>query len=131
MSPGDRDRVGAAPPEIIEQLDIQARYDGYVRRQLAEVRRQRATETLAIPEGFDFGSLDGLTFEAKDKLARLRPMTLGQASRISGVSPADISVLMVHLHRAGLSNAVSATSSAPRMALAETGPADADMGLPG
>ena len=85
---------------MIEQLDIQARYEGYIRRQMAEIRRHRATETLAIPDGFDYWPLEGLTYEAKDKLSRIRPATLGQASRVPGVSPADISVLLVHLHRA-------------------------------
>jgi tRNA uridine 5-carboxymethylaminomethyl modification enzyme len=96
----DRERVASAPPEVIEQLTIQARYEGYIRRQLAEIRRHRATETLLVPVGFDFWSLQGLTYEAKDKLSRLRPATLGQASRVPGVSPADISVLLVHLYRA-------------------------------
>jgi tRNA uridine 5-carboxymethylaminomethyl modification enzyme len=100
VSPADRERIASAPAEVIEQLDIQARYEGYVRRQLTEIKRQRATEMLGIPDGFDYWALEGLTFEAKDKLSRLRPMTLGQASRMSGVSPADISVLLVHLHRA-------------------------------
>jgi tRNA uridine 5-carboxymethylaminomethyl modification enzyme len=99
MSEADRELFSAAPAAVIEQLVIQARYDGYIRRQLAEIRRHRATETLAIPPGFDFWPLEGLTYEAKDKLSRLRPVTLGQASRIPGVSPADISVLLVHLYR--------------------------------
>lgn len=99
VSGADRDRLASAPPEVIEQLEIQARYDGYIRRQMAEIRRHRATETLLIPADFDYRSVEGLTFEAKDKLARIRPDTLGQASRVSGVSPADISVLLIHLHR--------------------------------
>jgi tRNA uridine 5-carboxymethylaminomethyl modification enzyme len=86
--------------EVAEQLTIQARYDGYIRRQLADIKRHHATETLVIPKDFDFWALEGLTFEAKDKLHRLRPATLGQASRVPGVSPADISVLLIHLHRA-------------------------------
>ncbi len=87
------------PAEVVEQLTVQARYDGYIRRQLAEIKRQRATELLAIPEGLDFWALEGLTFEARSKLDRLRPATVGQASRVPGVSPADISVLLIHLHR--------------------------------
>jgi tRNA uridine 5-carboxymethylaminomethyl modification enzyme len=100
VSSTDRERIASAPPEVVEQLDIQARYEGYVRRQTAEIRRHRATETMAIPSGFDYWPLEGLTYEAKDKLSRSRPATLGQASRVPGVSPADISVLLVHLHRA-------------------------------
>lgn len=99
VSAEDRDRISSAPPDVVEQLAIQARYEGYIRRQMAEIRRHRATETLQIPASFDYWSLEGLTHEAKDKLDRLRPGTLGQASRIPGVSPADVSVLLVHLHR--------------------------------
>jgi hypothetical protein len=91
--------VASAPPEVLEQVAIQTRYEGYIRRQLAEIRRHRATETLPIPDTFEYDHVEGLTFEARDKLRRLRPATLGQASRIPGVSPADISVLLVHLHR--------------------------------
>lgn len=101
VSDVDRARIAMAPADVVEQLEIHARYQGYVRRQMAEIRRHRSTETMAIPDGFDYRPLDGLTHEAKDKLARIRPGTLGQASRIPGVSPADISVLLVHLYRAG------------------------------
>ena len=100
VSDEDRGRISSAPPEVVEQLAIQARYEGYIRRQTAEIRRHRATETLQIPASFEYWSLEGLTYEAKDKLSRLRPVTLGQASRVPGVSPADVSVLLVHLHRA-------------------------------
>lgn len=99
ISPVDRERLEAAPPEVIEQLEIQARYEGYIRHQLAEIRHRRATETFAIPGDLDYWPLEGVTYEAKDKLSRIRPSTVGQASRIPGVSPADISVLLVHLHR--------------------------------
>jgi len=98
VSAADRDRIVSAPEEVVEQLAIRARYDGYIRRQTAEIKRHRATETLLIPDGFEYWPLEGLTYEAKDKLSRLLPTTLGQASRIPGVSPADISVLLVHLH---------------------------------
>jgi len=99
VSAADRDRISSAPEDVVEQLAIQARYDGYIRRQTAEIRRQRATETMPIPGSFDYWALEGLTHEAKDKLSHLRPTTLGQASRVPGVSPADISVLLIHLHR--------------------------------
>jgi tRNA uridine 5-carboxymethylaminomethyl modification enzyme len=100
VSEEDRGRISSAPPEVVEQLAIQARYEGYIRRQTAEIRRHRATETLQIPASFEYWSLEGLTYEAKDKLSRLRPGTLGQASRVPGISPADVSVLLVHLYRA-------------------------------
>jgi tRNA uridine 5-carboxymethylaminomethyl modification enzyme len=99
LSDDDRERLASAPSEVVEQLGVQARYEGYIRRQQAEIRRHRATETLRVPNGFDYWPLEGLTYEAKDKLSRLRPATLGQASRVPGVSPADISVLLVHLYR--------------------------------
>ena len=99
MSTADRARFRAATPEVVEQLELQARYEGYIRRQHADIRRRRATESLVIDPAFDYASVEGLTHEARDKLRRLRPSTLGQASRIVGVSPADISILLIHLHR--------------------------------
>ncbi len=99
LSEDDRERISSAPSDVVEQLSVQARYEGYIRRQLAEIRRHRATETLPVPDDFEYWPLEGLTYEAKDKLSRLRPATLGQASRVPGVSPADISVLLVHLYR--------------------------------
>jgi tRNA uridine 5-carboxymethylaminomethyl modification enzyme len=119
VSPEDRARLASAPPDIIEQLEIEARYEGYLRRQLAEIKRHRATETTIIPPTLDYQGLQGLTYEAKDKLTRFRPSTLGQASRISGVSPADISVLLVHLHRAAVAHAQVDTDT-----MAETDYAD-------
>jgi len=100
LTDSDREQLADAPPEVAEQLEIRARYEGYIRRQMAEIKRQRAMETTYIPKDFDYWCLSGLTYEAKDKLSRIRPATIGQASRIPGVSPADISVLLVHLHRA-------------------------------
>ncbi len=100
LPPEVRQPLADAPPEVMEKLAIHARYDGYIRRQMAEIRRHRATENLIIPTDFDYQRIDGLTYEAKDKLCRLRPETLGQASRVPGVSPADISILLVHLYRA-------------------------------
>jgi tRNA uridine 5-carboxymethylaminomethyl modification enzyme len=100
LLPEERAKIASAPPDVVEQIVVKARYEGYIRRQMAEIRRHRATETLPIPDSFDYEPIEGLTFEARDKLSRLRPATLGQASRIPGVSPADISVLLVHLHRA-------------------------------
>jgi tRNA uridine 5-carboxymethylaminomethyl modification enzyme len=98
---------------VVEQLAIEAHYEGYIRRQLAEIRRHRATETLPVPHGFDYWSLEGLTYEAKDKLTRLKPATLGQASRMPGVSPADISVLLVHLYRSLRSEGNGGDGSGP------------------
>jgi tRNA uridine 5-carboxymethylaminomethyl modification enzyme len=100
LSPEDRGRLSTVPQDIVEQLEIEAKYEGYLKRQLAEIRRHRATEDMVIPTEFSYSCLQGLTYEAKDKLSRMRPATLGQASRVPGVSPADISVLLVHLHKA-------------------------------
>jgi tRNA uridine 5-carboxymethylaminomethyl modification enzyme len=100
LAPTDKERMESAPPEVIEQLDLQAAYEGYIQRQAEEIRKQRATENVEIPHGLDYNALSGLTREARDKLERVSPETLGQASRIPGVSPADISVLLIHVHRA-------------------------------
>jgi tRNA uridine 5-carboxymethylaminomethyl modification enzyme len=113
LTPADRERLAAAPGDIVEQLEIDARYEGYLKKQLAEIKRHRATETLPIPAGLDYSSLRGLTFEAKDKLGRMRPATVGQASRVPGVSPADISVLLVHVQRAVMAAATTPSASAP------------------
>jgi tRNA uridine 5-carboxymethylaminomethyl modification enzyme len=109
MPPADRERFGAVPPDVIEQLDIRARYEGYIHRQMAEIRRHRATESLAIASDFEYSALEGLTHEAKDKLGRIRPSTVGQASRIPGVSPADISILLVHVYRCSAARAKAST----------------------
>lgn len=95
----DKGLLGSLDPEVATQIAIRAQYDGYIQRQLADIARRRSTEMTMIPSTMDFGSLHGITIEARQKLARFRPETLGEASRISGISPSDISVLMVHLHR--------------------------------
>lgn len=95
---------GLAPlaDEVREQVDILARYDGYIEKQREQVRRQKRMEMLALPPNIDYAGITGLRLEARQKLAKQRPQTLGQASRISGVSPADVSVLLIHLKRMGL-----------------------------
>lgn len=99
LDPASRGSLSGLPAGVVEQLAIRAQYDGYIQRQTAEVARHRATETTVIPSGFEYEGLEGITMEARDKLSRLRPGTLGQASRIAGVSPADVTVLMMYLHR--------------------------------
>jgi tRNA uridine 5-carboxymethylaminomethyl modification enzyme len=84
-------------PEVAEQVHIHFRYAGYLRKEAAQVERFKRLAEKAIPEGFDYSPVAGLRKEAADKLGRFRPSTLGQASRIAGVTPADISVLMVAL----------------------------------
>jgi len=85
--------------EIFANLVNDIRYDGYIRRQDNRIERFRALEDFQIPSRFDYAELQGLKKEARQKLSAFRPETLGQASRISGVSPGDITVLMIHLQR--------------------------------
>jgi tRNA uridine 5-carboxymethylaminomethyl modification enzyme len=87
------------PAEIAEQVQIEAKYAGYIEKQRVEVARFRRLEDRRIPSGLDFESLVGLRTEAKEKLAYVQPATVGQATRLAGVNPADISVLLVHLKR--------------------------------
>jgi len=83
--------------EVAEQVEIEIKYEGYITRQAQQIERARKVEDSRIPDGLDYESLVQISKEARRKLGEIRPVTLGQASRISGVSPADISVLMVHL----------------------------------
>ena len=88
-------------PEVREQVEIEVKYQGYIERQNREVARVHRLEERHIPAGTDYGRLSGLRTEAGQKLARFRPATLGQASRIDGVTPADIAILLIHLQRPG------------------------------
>ena len=81
--------------ETLEQIDVLTRYDGYIDKERREVERMRSLEDLALPADFDYNTLSGLRLEARQKLNGVRPVNIGQASRISGVSPADVSVLLV------------------------------------
>ncbi len=96
------DLMSLAPlPEISnearEQVEISAHYDGYIEKQRRQVEKLREQEARLIPEGVDYMALEGLRIEARQKLSAIRPNNIGQASRISGVSPADIGVLLIHL----------------------------------
>jgi tRNA uridine 5-carboxymethylaminomethyl modification enzyme len=88
-----------APAEVAEQVEIQVKYEGYIERQREEVARRREFEGLALPADLDYRGVKGLSVEVQQKLNHHRPGTLGQASRISGVTPAAISLLLVHLKR--------------------------------
>ena len=90
---------GVAAAEVAEQVEIGMRYSGYLLRQKEEIERQQRSETDAIPADFDFAGVRGLTGEVAQKLARVRPETVGQAQRIPGMTPAAISLLLVHLSR--------------------------------
>jgi len=88
-----------ADPQVAEQVEIQAKYEGYIERQRAEVARRADFEARALPAGLDYREVRGLSAEAQQKLNHHRPETLGQAARISGITPAAISLLLVHLKR--------------------------------
>lgn len=83
--------------EVIEQVDISLKYDGYIQRQKRQVEQFKKMENKKIPEDMDYDAVNSLRIEAVQKLKEYRPVSIGQASRISGVSPADISVLLVYL----------------------------------
>jgi len=90
---------GVAEPSVREQIEIQARYHGYIARQKEDIQRTRANEALSLPDDLDYTKVRGLASEVREKLSAHRPATLGQASRISGVTPAAISLLLVYLKK--------------------------------
>ena len=95
LTPVDPDRP-AVPDAILEQVEIELKYDGYIRRQQAQIEEQQRLEARLLPQDFDYRTVSGLRLEAQEKLNKVQPRSLGQASRISGGSPADISVLIIH-----------------------------------
>ena len=98
--------------EVVQQVEIAVKYAGYVERQETEVARLKSLEDKNIPATFDFSSVPSLRLEARQKLAKIRPQTIGQAGRISGVSPADVSILLVWLKRASTTNLENSDPSA-------------------
>jgi tRNA uridine 5-carboxymethylaminomethyl modification enzyme len=93
---------GVTDPKAAEQLEIQVRYAGYIDRQQAEIDRARANEAVKLPTEFDYADVRGLSAEVQEKLNRSKPTTIGQASRVPGVTPAAISLLLIHLKRKAL-----------------------------
>lgn len=89
----------ALPPQAAEQVELEVKYEGYIAREAAAVERFRKMETRRIPEAFDYGTVHQLRAEARERLAEVRPATLGQASRVPGVRPADVSLLVIALQR--------------------------------
>ena len=87
------------PAEVTEQVEISIKYEGYIQRQLQEVEELRRMESRSLPDGMDYMSIQGLRLEAREKLNAVHPMNLGQAARISGVSPADVAALMIYLEK--------------------------------
>jgi tRNA uridine 5-carboxymethylaminomethyl modification enzyme len=100
---------------VIDQLEIATKYAGYIDKQIGDIERARAYEDLSLPADLDYSKVTALSFEVRQKLGQQRPATLGQASRISGVTPAAISLLLVHLRKrrsAGLGAAGSSPIAA-------------------
>jgi tRNA uridine 5-carboxymethylaminomethyl modification enzyme len=100
---------GSRDPSVREQVEINAKYAGYIDRQKDEIARQQAQEGLALPEDLDYATVRGLSREAQQKLSQYRPETVGQASRIQGMTPAAISLLLVHLKRRSLASRAGST----------------------
>jgi tRNA uridine 5-carboxymethylaminomethyl modification enzyme len=93
---------GVGDALVVEQVEIQAKYQGYIDRQLDEVARNLSNEETCLPDEMDYTRIGGLSNEIQQKLIRHRPETIGQASRIQGMTPAAISILLVHLRRGTL-----------------------------
>jgi tRNA uridine 5-carboxymethylaminomethyl modification enzyme len=85
------------PSAVIRTAEIQVKYQGYIKRELSEVERQKKLETKLLPPDIDYSKIVGLRLESAEKLSKIRPVSIGQAARISGVNPADISVLLIYL----------------------------------
>lgn len=87
--------------EVAEQVEIQLKYEGYIKKSLQQVEKMKRMEEKQIPKWVDYSKVAGISSEAREKLETVRPLSLGQASRISGVNPADISILMIHIEQSG------------------------------
>lgn len=98
LAPFDTERP-ELPWDVCEQVEIQLKYEGYISKQIAQVEQMRRLENKELPEDVDYSTVRGLRLEAIEKLNRIRPTNIGQASRISGVSPADVSVLLIYLEQ--------------------------------
>jgi tRNA uridine 5-carboxymethylaminomethyl modification enzyme len=92
-------RVLSFDKDVVEQVSILVKYDGYIRRQREQVERTKHLEGTTIPENFDYGAIPGLSNEVKEKFVRIRPVSLGQASRIAGITPAAVSIVQIYLKK--------------------------------
>ena len=98
LFPIDQDRP-TLPIEVQEQIDIQVKYDGYIQRQMKQVQDFKKMEARKLPQNFDYSVVGSLRMEAIQKLNQMQPISIGHASRLSGVSPADITVLVVYMEQ--------------------------------
>ena len=98
LKPFDPQRP-ALPDDVTEQIEIQVKYEGYIEKQKVQVKAREKLEKQKLPEDMDYANIQGIRLEAREKLAKIRPESIGQAARISGVSPADISVLLIYLEQ--------------------------------
>ncbi|MGN1057638.1 MAG: tRNA uridine-5-carboxymethylaminomethyl(34) synthesis enzyme MnmG, partial [Comamonas sp.] len=103
-----RETLGELHTDVVEQIEIAAKYSGYIDRQKDEVERAAHYETLKLPADLDYMQVSALSIEVRQKLQKHRPETLGQASRISGVTPAAVSLLMIHLKKGGFKGLTAA-----------------------
>ena len=94
----DADRENL-PADVVEQAEIELKYEGYIERQMRQVEQYKKIEKKLIPKELDYDDVPSLRIEARQKLKSFKPVSVGQASRISGVSPADVSVLLVYLEQ--------------------------------
>lgn len=117
-----RETLGELAPSVVEQVEIAAKYAGYIDRQKGEVERSAHYEKLRLPATLDYMQVTALSIEARQALARFRPETLGLASRINGITPASISLLLVHLKRGGFPGFASGAAAATET-LAQAGTA--------
>lgn len=101
LTPFDENRPNY-PKEIFEYVETELKYEGYIKRQQAQIKEMRRLEVKLIPEGIDYDKVESIRLEAREKLKKIRPRSVGQASRISGVSPSDISVLLIYLSKQGI-----------------------------
>ena len=111
LSPGENSAVSA---RLAARIEMEVKYEGYIKRQTEEVGRFRKFESVRIPKEFEYASVPGLSNEIVQKLSRIRPRSVGQASRVSGVTPAAVSVILVHIRKNGNAEAqLKSTSSSP------------------
>jgi tRNA uridine 5-carboxymethylaminomethyl modification enzyme len=100
---GLRDEFGAGLADtVIEQVEVSLKYAGYIDKQHEEVQRAAHYENLRLPDDLDYSQVGALSYEVRQRLTQLRPATLGQASRVSGITPAAISLLLIHLKKGGM-----------------------------